>query len=198
MRSRRLPGLPVLTLEDGVQLGKVRKALVDSREKRVAALVVAQRGWNQQRLLPMARLHALGSHAVTVERSDLLIPIKEAAEYEHLLKEDRSRVVGAPIVTAGGEFVGIVRDYEISGTGTVDALYVGKSSFPSMFRREPSIPGEFVISLGKDAVLVADEALAHVEESAKRADDQPASAGRKPLQLFSWPKGGKPDSPESE
>ena len=189
MRSKRLPGLPVLALDDGARLGRTRRALVDPRRRRVAALVVAQKGWNQHKLLPMERVHALGSHAVTVERADALIPIKEAAEYEHLLKEDRWRVPGAPVITAGGELVGTVRDFEIAGNGAVEALYVARHGMPSLFGKTPAIPGEFIIALGKDAVLVANEAMSLVSPPEKPVAPSAGGAGERAKpghKAFSW------------
>ena len=198
MRSKQLPGLPVLTLDDGVQLGKVKKVLVDPREKRVAALIVGQRGWNQQKVLPMSGVYALGSHAVTIERGDVLVAVRDAHEYEALIKEDRTRVVGSPVVTTSGELVGTVRDFEVTGTGSVEALYIGKGSFPSFFRRAPAIPGELVVALGKDAVLVADKVIAMVEGDEPKTLDERPRPDRKPFQLFTWPKESAKSEPDKE
>ena len=41
MRSRHLPGLPVLTLDSGTTIGRINRSVVDPEKKRVAALLVA-------------------------------------------------------------------------------------------------------------------------------------------------------------
>jgi len=197
MRSKRLPGLPVLTLDEGVQLGRVRSVVVDARAKRVAALVVSQRGLGQKMLLPMEGVRALGSDAVTVDRGDVLIPLREAQSYEGLLKSERVRVVGTPVVTVGGELAGVVRDFEISGQGAVEAIYVSKGIFPSMLRRHPSVPGALIVALGKDAVVVAEKAVEHMKPKASRPEEETRRRS-KPFRLFSLAREGAATKADTE
>lgn len=191
-----MPGLPVLTLDEGAQLGKVKRVIVDPRQKRVAAFIVSQRGWNQQSLLPMSGVYALGSHAVTVDRGDLLIPIREAVEFQELLKGDRVRIVGAPVVTTGGELVGIVRDFEISGSGAVESLFLAKGVLGSVLRRPPIIQGEHVVALGRDAVLVADNVIDMLSRDDGRSGEERSEAEPRRFRLFSLPK--EDDSAQSD
>lgn len=159
VRSRNLPGLPVLTLSDGNQVGRVQKPVIDPKEKRVAALLLAGPGIKGKRFLPIESVHALGSHAVTIGTVDSLKPLKEDEKLLALLKTERVKVLGSPVVTAGGDLVGSVRDFEIGASGTVKSLYVSQGVWNAVTGHEVAIVGELLIALGRDAVVVADEAF---------------------------------------
>jgi len=158
MRARRLPGLPVLALNDGGRLGKVKSVVVDPSARRVAALIVAPPGLSRAKILPTAGVHALGADAVTVDRSDLLLPFREAVDFHQFLGKEQVRIIGSPVFTAGGELVGGARDFEISGTGEIEGILVSRGLFPAPPGREAHIPRECIVALGIDAVIVTDEA----------------------------------------
>lgn len=168
MRSKHLPGLPVLTLDRGATIGHVRQCVIDPEGKRVAALLVAlPRLWSR-RLLPMESVHALGSHAVTVSSADVLIPFKEDQNLAILLYEKRIPLLGSPVVTAAGELVGTVRDYEIDGTGAISCLYVMDGVWKALSGKEARVPQSALIALGKDAVIVTEETLVRVVKERER------------------------------
>lgn len=157
MRSRRLPGMPVLTLDTGVTIGRIARNVVDPDQKRVAALLVSLPRWWTKRFLPIESVHAFGGHAVTVGSAEALIPLKQDDSLAVLLYEKRIPLLGSPVVTAGGELIGTVRDYEIERTGNISSLYVTEGMWRSLTAREHSVPGSALLALGKDAVIVTEE-----------------------------------------
>lgn len=176
MRSRRLPGLPVLTLDSGVTIGRIARSVVDPTNKRVAALLVSLSRWWGKRLLPIESVHAFGGHAVTVGSAEALIPIKENEDFAALLYEKRIPLLGSPVVTAGGELVGTVRDYEIDSSGAISTLYVTEGVWRALSGQEHEVPGNALMALGKDAVIVTEETLARlVDKRQDREGDQEES-----------------------
>ena len=179
MRSKRLPGLPVLCISDGNQLGKVRQPVVDPKGRRVVALLVACPGIRARKLLPMATVHSLGSHAVTVRDADELRPPQEFEEMGRLLKEDRVKVLGSPVVTARGTLVGTIADYDIGEDGTIEQVLVTQSLWKALSGTELRVPGEMLMALGKDAAIVADDVLTLVPKSEEsKPESAPAAARR--------------------
>lgn len=172
MRSRHLPGLPVLTLDSGTTIGRINRSVVDPEKKRVAALLVAPpRLWGK-RLLPIESVHAFGGHAVTVGSAEALIPVDQDERLTVLLRERRIPLLGSPVVTAGGELVGTVRDYEIDPTGAISYLYVTDGVWRALSGREHKVPGSALLALGRDAVIVTEETLMRVVKERENTNER--------------------------
>jgi len=172
LRWRRLPGMPVLALDSGAVIGKVRQAVIDPEERKVAALLVQPaRSWVRQ-FLPMEAVRALGGHAVTVESREALIPVRQDERLWTLLVKKRIALAGSPVITAGGDLVGGVRDYEIGQGGAITRLYVGEGGWRFLTGSEREIPAASLLALGRDAVIVTEEAL-----DAPRQERSPGDGG---------------------
>jgi len=189
MRSRRLPGLAVVTLDGGEQVGRVHRLVIDPKKKRVAALLVSSRGSLRKQLLPIDAVFALGSHAVTVQSREALGPLAGDERAALALKE-RIDLVGAPVITTRGELLGAVRDFEVTDRGEITALYVSGGLLRSLAGREIAVPGELLVALGRDAAVVDERAalLGEAEpERRPRSRHQAANARagfRERLALF--------------
>lgn len=181
MRSKRLPGLPVLSISEGNQLGRVRRPVVDPKSQSVVAFIVSTAAVGGRRLLPMSAVHALGTHAVTVHRADALQPVSGDEALERLLKEEHAKVIGTPVVSKSGTLVGTVQDYEIGRQGEIEALYASQSLWRTLAGGELCVPGQMVIALGRDAAIVADEVLSLFQPKEERGG---ASEGRSPRLAF--------------
>lgn len=143
MRSRKLPGMPILTLDSGANVGRIKEPIIDAENHRVAAFFAAT-GRFVKRLLPIESVHAFGSHAVTVRSQDALLPLKSPGSLESLLQKKRIPLLGTPVVTRLGDFAGTVRDFEIDGRGKITALCVADGLFKSLSGQETSLPGELM------------------------------------------------------
>ena len=177
MRSQHLPGLPVLTLDQGATIGHVKRCIVDPERKRVAALLIALPRWWGRRLLPMESVHALGSHAVTVPSADALLPLRHDEKLAALLYEKRIPLIGSPVVTASGELVGTVRDFQLDQNGVISFLYVTGGLWRALSGKEARVPAGDLLALGKDAVIVTEETLDRLarqrEREATAANESP-------------------------
>lgn len=172
MRSRRLPGLPVLTLDNATNVGRVKEPLIDGERRRVAALLITTRRGFGKRLLPTEAVHAFGGHAVTIASQEALRPLKSAGELEPLLHGKRIPLLGTPVVTRTGEWAGTVRDYEIRGNGAIESVCVTNGLWRSLSGQEGIIPAELIIAIGFDAVIVNEEALTLVQRAGSDKDPE--------------------------
>lgn len=192
MRSKRLPGLPILCITTGNQLGRVRRPIVDPQSKKVVGLSVASSAFGGRKILPIDAVHALGSHAVTVGRTEDLLGPKEE-RVASLLAQDRIKVVGTPVITARGVLVGTVQDYEIGEGGRIEQLYVSQNIWKALSGGELKVPGEMLIALGKDAAIVADDLLEHAKPAREPEPKRARAKVKEPLE-----KGSKGDPEETE
>lgn len=184
MRSKRLPGLAVVTIDSGEQIGRVQRLVIDPQRKSVAALLVSARGSFRKQLLPIEAVFAMGTHAVTVRNKEALGPLKGEGSASALARGERIDLLGSPVITARGELLGTVRDFEVTDRGEITALYVSGGLVRSLAGREASIPGELLLALGKDAAVVDERAaLLHLGEpaGAKVAAPRERKGEQKPL-----------------
>ena len=65
MKASALNGKDVVSMVDGVQIGRVEDVLFDTNALRIAALVLTTTGGRS--ILPFAAIRSLGADAVTVE-----------------------------------------------------------------------------------------------------------------------------------
>lgn len=149
-RLRELQGKPVLALEEGEEIGRVRGFLLDPAEARVVALVLDRRGPNREPLIvATTNLYQVGEAAITVEKRESLMPLSRVPRFQELARSQRS-ILGKPAITEDGARLGRVRDLVLEVPALrVEALLVG--GFPGKARR---IPVGQVRTIGPDAVVV--------------------------------------------
>ncbi|MGQ9512326.1 PRC-barrel domain-containing protein [Thermodesulfitimonas sp.] len=69
-KSKELLGMPVVSLEEGLRVGRVTGLVVDPAAKTVAALIVEKGGlFREQRFIPFPQVYSIGANAVTLHRS---------------------------------------------------------------------------------------------------------------------------------
>lgn len=149
-RLRELQGKPVLALEEGVEMGRVRGFLLDPAEGRVVALVLDRRGPNREPLVvATANLYQVGEAAITVQKRESLMPLSSVPRFRELARS-QSPILGKLAITEDGTRLGRVRDLVLEVPSLrVEALLVG--AFPGRTRR---IPAGQVRTIGPDAVVV--------------------------------------------
>ena len=68
MKASALKSMAVVSMADGVQIGRVEDVLFDTTDLRVAALVLATSGG--QSVLPFSSVHRIGADAVLTWRGE--------------------------------------------------------------------------------------------------------------------------------
>src|SRR5512142_569600 len=110
-----MKGLPVITVAEGRQVGKVDDLVVDPERKAVRWLRLHRGGivGGERLWLSVDSVHALGGDAVTIDaEANLLVPA-DASEAGALVKAGRE-IIGNKVMTENGERLGEVRDYEFA------------------------------------------------------------------------------------
>lgn len=170
--SRWLTRMPVYDLETGRIVGRVRRLIVDPDERRVVGLLLATRLGKEAHCLPFRELHAVGEHAVTVRGLEAITPLSEQPDMVEVLRS-RRRIYHAPVLTEGGRFLGDVDEFTVNPrTGRVEALFVSGGLIRDLFRGQAVLPAHVVLTIGEDAVIVRDQAIAFLKAPAAETGDR--------------------------
>jgi sporulation protein YlmC with PRC-barrel domain len=110
MKASELKGKAVVSMVDGVQIGRVEDVLFDTTALRVAALVLTTTGGRS--ILPFAAVRSLGADAVTVESATDTQPAAAQGEAGNLLRA-LGDLTGLKVVNGEGVTLGDIRDVTI-------------------------------------------------------------------------------------
>jgi sporulation protein YlmC with PRC-barrel domain len=120
MKASELKGRAVVSMADGVQIGRVDDVLFDTTALRVAALVLTTTGGRS--ILPFAAVRSLGTDAVTVESATATQPAEAQADAGNLLRA-LGDLTGLKVVNGEGAYLGDVRDVTIEqASGAITEL----------------------------------------------------------------------------
>jgi uncharacterized protein YrrD len=150
-------GLPVISVAEGKQVGKVDDLIIDPERKAVSWLRLHSGGMGMlggERLwVPVEAVHGMGEDAVTINtEADAHTPA-DAPEALALVKAKRG-IIGNKVITENGEHLGVVRDYEFNP----DTFALTSLSVPpgmNVVGEILTIAGDKVLTIGEDVIVVA-------------------------------------------
>ena len=156
-----MKGLPVITMAEGKQIGKVDDLVVDPERKAVSWLRIHSGGIG---ILGGVRLwvatdavHGVGEDVVTINaEADARTP---AAAPEALVLVDAKRgIIGSKVITENGERLGEVRDYEFDpDTFALTSIFVPPGT--NVVGDFLTIAGDKVLTIGEDVIVVATDTV---------------------------------------
>ncbi|MEW5920275.1 MAG: PRC-barrel domain-containing protein [Bacillota bacterium] len=178
MRARQLKGFPVIDLNNGVMIGRVQDLAVDPAQKRVAALVVGEKGLlkGKGRIIPFAQVHSIGRDAVTIGG--------EAERYGEEAAAERLQpysFLGNSVISSRGDYIARVHDYTFStANGDLESLLLHDFKERDKKNREISLLVEGVHSLGQDYIIAAAGYTAYLRELSAEEQAAPAEGEEAP------------------
>ncbi len=171
-KSVDILGLPVISISEGIELGKSKSLVINPSQGAVAALVIDDGKWYLgAKLLPFTAVAGLGESAITVESASSVVPVSGAPDLEKLLAAGVA-VIGAKVLTKNGRIQGKITEITVDDAGKIISCEV----------EEPSgdishIPTQRVFTFAKDVVIVADgEVAVAAAPAAATATASPAAA----------------------
>ena len=166
-RYEFMKGLPVITMAEGKQIGKIDDLIVDPERKAVSWLRLHSGGMlgGERLWVSTEAVHGIGADAVTINaEADARAPA-DAPDALALVKAKRG-VIGNTVITEDGERVGEVRDYEFDP----DTFALTSLSVPpgmNVVGEILMIPGDKVLTIGKDMIVVAADSTMRPEVMAE-------------------------------
>ena len=166
-RYEFMKGLPVITMAEGKQIGKIDDLVIDPERKAVSWLRLHSGGMlgGERLWVSTEAVHGVGADAVTINaEADARAPA-DAPEALALVKAKRG-IIGSKVMTENGERVGEVRDFEFDP----DTFALTSLSVPpgmNVVGEILMIPGDKVLTIGKDMIVVAADATLRPEVMAE-------------------------------
>jgi uncharacterized protein YrrD len=176
VNSKRVKGIPVLSIDDGEKLGSVNRAYVDAGEKRVVGFAYSSGGGflqvESELKLDTADIRSLGPDALMLDRKDGDTGASVSERYGQLLILDD--IGSLPVMSESGISIGQMASLDFDHHSF--ALTQIEIS-PGYFKANQAIPIEQVVAIGRDYVIVDDAAMpaAAVAEATVLPSTDPAS-----------------------
>ncbi|MCX7779686.1 MAG: PRC-barrel domain-containing protein [Negativicutes bacterium] len=170
-KSADILGLPVISITEGKELGKVKNLVVNPAAGSVAALAIDDGKWYLgAKLLPFSAIIGLGEYAVTIESSSNVSLYSENPELEKLLTAEVG-VIGSKVLTKSGRILGKVNEFIVDLSGKITACEVEDAN-----GEVSHLPSGRVLTFGKEVLIVGetDEPLV-AATSAPKVDFTPVT-----------------------
>ncbi len=159
-KSKRFASMPVISLEEGQHIGIVRELVIDPTGKKVAALIIEQKGWfKEQRFIPYSKVHSVGADAITIEKSS---GVQKAAGLPEIVKllRNRIKITGARIVAENGTVLGHVDEYYVDvESGTIAGLEFSGNFINNMIKGRAFLDIDYIRTMGKEVIVVTNESV---------------------------------------
>lgn len=157
-KSKKFASMPVISLEEGRQIGTVKGLVVDPASKKVAALIIEGRGWfKEQKFVPFHKIHSVGDDAVTIEKTSGAGKAAGLPDVIRLLKE-KINITGTKIVAENGNVLGYVDEYYVdTGTGAITGLEFSGNFINGVISGRAFLDISHVRTMGAEVTIVSNE-----------------------------------------
>jgi uncharacterized protein YrrD len=185
IKASQLVGRAAIDMEAAERLGRIKEIIVRRDGERVAGFVVVHGETivgtgGSRRMVPASAVYAIGPDAVTVRGTATK---ERLAELDNLPR--MSDIIGHKMVTRSGRLLGIIDDILINGSdGTIVGFVVGESvrnKLENIFNpQRPRVHGyvraDADLHVGKELIVVPDDALIEEESGAHKDEHKTAAA----------------------
>jgi len=153
-RIEQLLGMPVVSVSDGVRLGRVDGVQLDPADGRILYLQYKGDHKHQDGVIPWKGIRSIGADAVTVDGAASVLKTVPDIDVERLTPYVGDR----PVMTASGTRLGTVSSYEIDElTGRVERYHIATGGLLGrLTHSEVVFPHSAIRAFGKDAIVVDD------------------------------------------
>jgi uncharacterized protein YrrD len=164
-KSKEIYDLPVISISDVNQIGKVKGLIINPENFSVDFLTVEQDDWQVSvKAIPYPKIVGIGESAVMVEKTNSVIDLNELPFINQLLNK-QIHLIGSKVLTRKGDLSGEISDYFFNDdNGQLESLLILSGS------NELFLPIENVISFGKDRVIINDSLLSSNIQHSKQTN----------------------------
>ena len=163
--SKKLLGMPVLSLESGEKIGTVKDYIIDPQALKIAAILLERNGgWAREtRIITFEHIKNAGEHAITVGISKCAVRASAVPEIMSLAKQN-TRLIGAKIITGQGNLLGTAEEFYFDpANGQIIALELSGHLLDTLFKGRGYLRAAYIKTLGRHAVIVSEEAAENLE-----------------------------------
>ena len=144
-------GKPVFFVDKGKKLGKVKEAVIDTENFRVAGFIIKE---ESEKYLGIKEIKTFGEEAVVAEKLESLADMPSISGHT-----PAGKVIGNQIVTKKGKLLGkVVSFYFREEGGNISYYQTSEGAFKELAEGRGLLSGESVDLIGPEAVIAKDEA----------------------------------------
>jgi uncharacterized protein YrrD len=151
--SLQITGLPIISISDGQQVGKVKSLVINPEKGSIDFLTIEHEDWQVSvKAIPFKKVVGIGEYAVTVESDNAVIDLNEIPIANQLVNK-KIRITNTKVMTRKGELIGEISEFYVDDeSGNILGMDIKSGS------SEHILPSEYVLTYGKDIVIVKEDA----------------------------------------
>ncbi len=150
--SKEITGLPVVSIEEGEEIGKVRMLIPDPHKPEIIGVVIEDREWFRgAKIVTFEKIFGIGESAVTVINKEQLSKVDDFPEVEDVLLRGIT-LLGSKVLTKKGELLGQVEEFYIEMDGKIVAYEI------DMENDVKFLPSKEVLTVGKGIIITKEDA----------------------------------------
>jgi len=152
--SRKYLSLPIISLQEGQQIGHVKSLILNADTKALAAIVVDTKGFfKDQRIIPYSKVVSVGEDAITIDKECHVEKTSSLPELLDLVKE-KLTIIGTKMVTETGKTLGIADEYYVDPeTGKITQIEVSGGKIEGFLSGKAWISAEYITTIGHDVII---------------------------------------------
>lgn len=152
--SRKYLSLPIISLQEGQQIGYVKSLILNASTKALAAIVVDTKGFfKDQRIIPYSKVVSVGEDAITIDKESHVEKTSNLPELLDLVKE-KLTIIGTKMVTETGKTLGIADEYYVDPeTGKITQIEISGGKIEGFLSGKAWISAEYITTIGHDVII---------------------------------------------
>ncbi|MHB8062923.1 MAG: PRC-barrel domain-containing protein [Ruminiclostridium sp.] len=155
-KSKEIIGLPIISISDGTEVGKVKTVIINA-EKGAIDYVVVDSGIQilSAKVIPTEYVLGIGEYALTIENEDAINDISKIPAAIDLLQKN-IQVKGTKALTKKGRLIGEIGDFFVNEEDNCSIL--GLEFIADITQKNIRfIPRASIVTFGKNLVVVNDD-----------------------------------------
>ncbi|RIW37772.1 photosystem reaction center subunit H [Bacillus salacetis] len=159
-KSTEIVGLPIISINDGVEIGSVKSLVVNPEKGSVDFLTIEHEDWQVSvKAIPFKKVIGIGEYAVTVENGNAVIDLNEIPIANALVNK-KIRINDTKVMSRKGQLIGEAKEYYVDDeTGNIMGILV------AVKEDEKILKSGQILTYGKDILVVQEDAMNHFIES---------------------------------
>lgn len=170
-KSTQISGLPIISISDGNQVGKVKSLVINPDKGSVDFLTIEHEDFQVSvKAIPFKKVVGIGEYAVTVDSESAVIDLNEIPIANQLVNK-KIKITNTRVMTRKGELIGEVNEYFVDqDTGHILGMQLKLSN------KEVALSSESVVTYGKDIIIVKEDATSYFLNSVEELEGKASAA----------------------
>ncbi|WP_075982463.1 PRC-barrel domain-containing protein [Bacillus massilinigeriensis] len=165
-KSTQISGLPIISIADGNQVGKVKSLVINPDKGSVDFLTIEHEDFQVSvKAIPFKKVVGIGEYAVTVDSESAVIDLNEIPIANQLVNK-KIKITNTRVMTRKGELIGEVVEYFVDqDTGHILGMQLKVAD------KEVALSTDLVVTFGKDIIIVKEESTSHFLNSVEELEE---------------------------